>query len=133
MTDRILPLKPEGDLERMFRLVMVVQDAARAHSGGWLAEHDLYLKDLKVCEEKTYRLIHHIVMELAELQESMNWKIHKKWQADAVDRDNVRVEVVDILHFVFEIAVNWGITPAMLRADFETKAAENVARQERGY
>jgi dimeric dUTPase (all-alpha-NTP-PPase superfamily) len=124
---------PPSELERMFQLIERVQDAARKNSGGWLAERDLYLKDLKLAEDRTMRLCRNIVVEAVELLDSFNWKEHKVWRADAVNRDNIRVEIVDILHFVFEIALNWGITPAMIVADFEKKAAENIARQESGY
>ena len=127
------PQPPEGDLDRMFRLIEKVQDAARANSGGWLAERDLWQKDLKLAEAKTKELVHAIVMEAAELQDSCNWKIWRVWDPKYIDHDNIRVEIVDILHFTFEIALNWGITPAMIVADFEQKAAENIARQERGY
>lgn len=119
--------------EEMFRLVETIQAEARHHSGGWLAERDLYLKDVRLAEDKTMRLCRNIIVEAVELLDSFNWKEHKVWREDAIDRDNILVELVDILHYVSEIALNWGIAPGHLMAAFRAKAMENISRQRRGY
>ena len=111
-----------SDLERMYHAIMQVQAAvAEQKPNGWACRLNLHAHDILLCEQKTAWLVGAAISELCELKDSFNWKIHKEWRESQIDRANIRVEVVDTLHYLLEIAINWGITPAMLVEDFEKK------------
>ena len=68
--------------------------------------------------------------ELGELREDLRWKW---WSKDQIDLQNIRVELVDILHFLVSAMICAGLTSEKLYDIYKQKHAVNVARQDTGY
>lgn len=69
--------------------------------------------------------------EIAELTDSTPWKWWAKYQA--FDKQNARVEVVDLLHFLISLAQVLEMTPEQIYDAYTKKHQVNIARQESGY
>lgn len=69
--------------------------------------------------------------ELAELTDSLPWKWWARYQT--FDKQNARVEVVDLFHFLVSLAQTLGMTPDDVFQAYAKKHAVNVARQKGGY
>lgn len=69
--------------------------------------------------------------EIAELTDSVPWKWWAKYQK--FDKQNARVEVVDLLHFLISIAQVLEMTPDDIFDAYTKKHKVNVARQDTGY
>jgi dimeric dUTPase (all-alpha-NTP-PPase superfamily) len=72
-----------------------------------------------------------LTQEAAELTDCMPWKWWASYQK--FDKQNARVEIVDLLHFVISLAQVMGITPEDLFEAYTKKHRVNLARQESGY
>ncbi|NLM95449.1 MAG: dUTPase [Firmicutes bacterium] len=68
-----------------------------------------------------------IVAELAELLNEVNFKWWKNPQP--VDRERVKEELVDILHFFVSMCLKCDISPEELYQGYLTKNQENFRRQ----
>ena len=68
--------------------------------------------------------------ELGELKEDLLWKW---WSKDKIDLQNIRVELVDLLHFLISAMLCAGLTPEKLLDVYRQKHAINIARQDSGY
>ncbi len=68
--------------------------------------------------------------EVAELQEELPWKW---WSRDPLDMQNIRVELIDILHFLVSCMLSAGLTPDEVYAIYRQKHAVNMNRQDTGY
>ena len=69
--------------------------------------------------------------ELAELTDSVPWKWWAKYQT--FDKQNARVEVVDLFHFLISIAQVLGMTAEDVHQIYTQKNKVNHQRQETGY
>jgi putative phosphoesterase len=69
--------------------------------------------------------------ELAELTDCVPWKWWASYQK--FDKQNARVEIVDLLHFLISLAQVMEITPEELFEAYTKKHAVNLNRQESGY
>lgn len=69
--------------------------------------------------------------ELAELVDSVPWKWWAKYQT--FDKQNARVEVVDLFHFLVSLAQVLGMTPDDVYQAYLKKNNVNHQRQESGY
>ena len=69
--------------------------------------------------------------ELAELTDSVPWKWWAKYQT--FDKQNARVEVVDIIHFVVSLAQVLGLSADDVFALYMKKNEVNFQRQDSGY
>jgi dimeric dUTPase (all-alpha-NTP-PPase superfamily) len=69
--------------------------------------------------------------EIAELTDSVPWKWWAKYQK--FDKQNARVEVVDLLHFLISLAQVLEMTPEDFAAAYAKKHQVNLARQDHGY
>lgn len=69
--------------------------------------------------------------EVHELDRLTNWKWWKK--ANVMDEDAAREELVDILHFWLQCAIELGMTPEQITAQYMAKSAVNIERQKNGY
>ena len=69
--------------------------------------------------------------EVAELTDCMPWKWWAKYQT--YDRQNARVEVVDLLHFVISAAQVLEMTAEDLFEAYAKKHRVNLNRQKSGY
>ncbi|MCU0960656.1 MAG: dUTPase [Pirellulaceae bacterium] len=101
------------------RMVDIAQSAAR----GELMVNDLpnqwLLRYAKAMEE-----------EVKELQADLRWKW---WSRDEIDLQNVRVELIDVLHFLVSAMITAGMTAEKVYDVYRQKHAVNLARQEQGY
>jgi len=68
--------------------------------------------------------------ELDELREDLRWKW---WSKDAIDLQNIRVELIDILHFLVSAMLAAGLTPERVFEIYRQKHSVNIARQDAGY
>ncbi|MFQ5661042.1 MAG: dUTPase [Gammaproteobacteria bacterium] len=68
--------------------------------------------------------------ELKELNEELLWKW---WSRDKIDIQNIRVELIDILHFLVSAMISSGLTPEKVFDVYRQKHAVNINRQDSGY
>jgi dimeric dUTPase (all-alpha-NTP-PPase superfamily) len=68
--------------------------------------------------------------ESRELHEELLWKW---WSKDHLDLQNIRVEIVDQLHFWLSLALTAGMSAEDVFNTYMQKNAINHARQEQGY
>jgi len=89
------------------------------------------------CFEKTEitkELIQAINSELEEIKDWLPWKHWKKYNNFKFEQEEIKYEIIDLLHFVFQLALLWGIeAPDELGGYFYKKLKENIRRQENGY
>ena len=69
--------------------------------------------------------------EVAELTDCVPWKWWAKYQK--FDRQNARVEIVDLLHFLISLAQVMEMTPGDIYEAYTKKHQVNLARQQSGY
>jgi len=69
--------------------------------------------------------------ELAELVDSVPWKWWAGYQR--FDKQNARVEIVDLFHFLISLAQTVGLTADDVYAAYMKKNEINFARQDSGY
>ena len=69
--------------------------------------------------------------ELAELTDSVPWKWWAKYQT--FDKQNARVEVVDMIHFVVSLAQVLGLSADDVYDLYRKKNEVNFQRQDSGY
>jgi dimeric dUTPase (all-alpha-NTP-PPase superfamily) len=69
--------------------------------------------------------------EVAELTDCVPWKWWAKYQK--FDRQNARVEIVDLLHFLVSLAQVMELTPDEIFEAYTKKHRVNLARQDSGY
>ncbi len=69
--------------------------------------------------------------EVAELVDSVPWKWWARYQT--YDRDNARIEVVDLFHFLISLAQIVGLSARDVYDLYMKKNQLNFARQEQGY
>ena len=72
-----------------------------------------------------------LMQEAAELTDCMPWKWWASYQK--FDKQNARVEIVDLLHFLISLAQVMEITPEELFEAYTKKHRVNLNRQESGY
>ncbi|HUT92390.1 MAG TPA: dUTPase [Thermoguttaceae bacterium] len=100
-----------------------MSDIAAAANSGQLTVNDLPNQWLG-------RYTRAIEEELRELSEDFLWKW---WSKDALDLQSIRVELVDILHFLVSAMIAAGLTPETVYSLYRQKHAVNVRRQDTGY
>jgi dimeric dUTPase (all-alpha-NTP-PPase superfamily) len=72
-----------------------------------------------------------MTQEVAELTDSVPWKWWAKYQT--FDKQNARVEVVDLLHFLISLAQVLEMNADDIYDAYTKKHKVNVARQDSGY
>lgn len=68
--------------------------------------------------------------EVRELDGELLWKW---WSRDEIDMQNIRVELIDILHFLVSALICSGLTPEKVYDIYCQKHAVNLNRQDSGY
>lgn len=68
--------------------------------------------------------------ELIELDEELLWKW---WSKDEIDMQNIRVELIDILHFLVSAMMCAGLDAGKVLDIYQQKHAVNLQRQDSGY
>lgn len=69
--------------------------------------------------------------EIAELTDCVPWKWWAKYQK--FDKQNARVEIVDLLHFLVSLAQVLELSPEDIFEAYAKKHRVNLARQDSGY
>lgn len=109
-------------LERIFQM----QEELNARIG-------VSLRDISEEEQTKWVLNYTRAMqqELAELVDSVPWKWWAKYQS--FDKQNARVEIVDLFHFLISLAQAMGMTADDVFEAYIAKNKVNHQRQESGY
>ena len=68
--------------------------------------------------------------ELSELDDELLWKW---WSKDKIDMQNIRVELIDILHFLVSAMMCAGLTAEKVFDIYQQKHAINIKRQNTNY
>ena len=68
--------------------------------------------------------------EINELDADLLWKW---WSKDEIDIQNVRVELIDVLHFLISAMICAGLTPEKVFDVYRQKHAVNLDRQDSNY
>ena len=68
--------------------------------------------------------------ELKELDEELLWKW---WSKDKIDIQNIRVELIDVLHFLVSAMICAGLTSEKVFDIYCQKHSVNLNRQDSGY
>lgn len=68
--------------------------------------------------------------ELNELDDDLLWKW---WSRDRIDIQNIRVELIDILHFLVSAMICAGLTADKVFDVYQQKHSINLDRQDSGY
>ena len=91
------------------------------------------LKDIDEGEQAKWVLNYSRAMqqEMAELIDSVPWKWWAKYQE--FDKQNARVEVVDLFHFLVSLAQTLGMSADDVYDAYVAKNKVNHERQESGY
>ena len=72
-----------------------------------------------------------LIHESVELEDSCLWKW---WSKDKkIDLHNIKIEVVDLWHFLVSLTIVAGMTPEELFKIYEQKWQVNHERQDKGY
>lgn len=109
-------------LERIFQM----QEELNARIG-------VNLRDIDEEEQTKWVLNYTRAMqqEISELIDSVPWKWWAKYQK--FDKQNARVEVIDLFHFLVSLAQALGMTPEDVFDAYVAKNKVNHQRQESGY
>lgn len=73
-----------------------------------------------------------IVAESMELLDLINWK-HWKTKTKTINREEIKKEFIDLLHFVLAIAVVWELSADEIYEAYRIKHEINLRRHEEGY
>jgi dimeric dUTPase (all-alpha-NTP-PPase superfamily) len=87
---------------------------------------------LRSKERWTKELVVCMVDELSEVLGQINFKHWKKTRQE-VDEVEVKYELVDLLCFLLNLMLVWGMTPEEIFSMHKAKVWENYRRQKRGY
>ena len=113
--------------------VMDKLDSLFSMQEGLNARIGVNLKELSEEEQAKWVLNYTRAMqqELAELVDSVPWKWWAKYQT--FDKQNARVEVVDLFHFLISLAQTLGMSAEDVFEAYAKKNKVNHDRQESGY
>lgn len=115
-----------------FRLIFLKQVELNKKIG-----HDLLTirEDIHQRERFTKEYVLAMHAELTEVLDWMNWKIWKKTRVEYDEQrlKELRIELVDLMHFLINIMILWEMTPEMLEEIFLEKNKVNHERQDGGY
>ena len=93
---------------------------------------DLYteIKDPEVRRQRFLDFDLALRQEMSEAIDSLNWKW---WKKDSDDWDNIKVELVDMLHFWVSMCTVAGLEPEDVYDLYFKKNKLNIKRQVEGY
>lgn len=101
---------------------------------------DEYIRKSKAVQGKGYefsekewidKLTTAIIEEAMEIKEHSDWKWWKKPVNS--EREELKEEMVDLLHFWLSLCLKLGITPDEIFEAYMKKNKKNAERQDRGY
>jgi dimeric dUTPase (all-alpha-NTP-PPase superfamily) len=115
---------PDRDMLReMFRMQTELNKRIGVGTPDTMTEEEQQRWVLNYCRAMT--------QEIAELTDSIPWKWWAKYQK--FDKQNARVEVVDLFHFLISAAEILGMTADDVFNYYEAKNKVNFQRQDSGY
>ncbi|MBC8493090.1 MAG: dUTP diphosphatase [Chloroflexi bacterium] len=100
-----------------------------------LAEEAAKSKDVREDPrvEWTEDFIDCISQELAELRDWLPWKHWRRYGSFQLNEEEIKYELIDILHFLLDLFLVWGMTPEEVMRMYIAKMQQNIERQESGY
>jgi len=110
-------------MNEMFRMQGELNKRIGVTSPDQMTEEDQVKWILNYCRAMT--------QELAELTDSVPWKWWAKYQK--FDKQNARVEVVDLFHFLISLAQILGMSAQDVFTFYTEKNKVNFQRQDSGY
>lgn len=110
-------------LKEMFRMQAELNKRIGVRESEAMSEEEQQKWVLNYCRAMT--------QEIAELTDSIPWKWWAKYQK--FDKQNARVEVVDLFHFLISAAEILGMTADDVFAYYTAKNKVNFQRQDTGY
>ena len=110
-------------LKEMFRMQAELNKRIGVRESEAMSEEEQQKWVLNYCRAMT--------QEIAELTDSIPWKWWAKYQK--FDKQNARVEVVDLFHFLISAAEILGMTADDVFAYYTAKNKVNFQRQDAGY
>ncbi len=110
-------------MTEMFRMQGELNKRIGVTSPDQMSEEDQVKWILNYCRAMT--------QELAELTDSVPWKWWAKYQK--FDKQNARVEVVDLFHFLISLAQILGMSAQDVFTFYTEKNKVNFQRQDSGY
>ena len=110
-------------MTEMFRMQGELNKRIGVTSPEKMSEEDQVKWILNYCRAMT--------QELAELTDSVPWKWWAKYQK--FDKQNARVEVVDLFHFLISLAQILGMSAQDVFTFYTEKNKVNFQRQDSGY
>jgi dimeric dUTPase (all-alpha-NTP-PPase superfamily) len=120
LNDRIFAKKDIRDNEgKVLTMAALMAEAAREDLGPNTKVNEWLGKYLAALED-----------ESRELREELLWKW---WSKDFLDMQNIRVEIIDQLHFWISLALTAGMDARTVFSIYMQKNAVNHQRQESGY
>ncbi len=83
----------------------------------------------------TYELLNCLHNEVEEVRDWLPWKSWREYKNYNLQEHlpEIKMEVVDLMHFVIELMMCVGMTTEEMSRMFHAKHLENLNRQERGY
>jgi dimeric dUTPase (all-alpha-NTP-PPase superfamily) len=115
-------MKENDQLRELFRMQEALNARIGVHTRG-MSEEDKTKWILNYCLA--------VRQEVAELTDSVPWKWWAKYQK--FDEQNVRVEIVDLFHFLISLAQVAGMSADDVFNAYVKKNQVNLQRQDSGY
>jgi len=83
----------------------------------------------------TYELLNCIHNEVEEVRDHLPWKSWKRYEGFDYRQSlpEIKMEVIDLLHFVIELAICCDMTTEEISQSYVAKHQENLNRQTRNY
>jgi dimeric dUTPase (all-alpha-NTP-PPase superfamily) len=111
-------LKMQDNLNLLFELQQSLQK-----------KHGHHFDKMTIEEKENYTKDHvlYLLEETHELLREINFKTYKKTRKPII-MDNIKDELVDILHFYVNLCLVWGVSADQIVEVFKQKNAKNVQR-----
>jgi len=81
----------------------------------------------------TKEIIHAIHDECSEIMGWLPWKHWKNYTEHKLETEEIKFEIIDLLHFIFNLAFIWNMPFDEIEDYYLVKLKENIRRQEDGY
>jgi dimeric dUTPase (all-alpha-NTP-PPase superfamily) len=125
---RTLEVNEFHDLAEMFRL----QHHLNSRIGADMVDVDA-VGDKEAIARWTQKFVTAMQQELAELVDCVPWKWWRPEEAQPYDRQNARVEIVDLFHFLISLSQLHGMSAEDVYNTYRAKCQINHKRQDSGY
>lgn len=125
---RTLGVHELSNLSEMFRL----QHHLNHRIGADMVDVDA-VGDKEAIARWTQKFVTAMQQELAELVDCVPWKWWRPDEAQPYDRQNARVEIVDLFHFLISLAQLHGMSAEDVYNTYRAKCQINHKRQDSGY